>query len=347
MNKKKLSKKQIILIVACSVLAVILVALSALFIWAKDILGYINRTNENEQTLSPEALESILQETDPTDPSFTGPVYLPEEVTLPTEPAETVPVGDNIINVLLVGQDRREGQVRQRSDAMILCTVNKSEKTLTMTSFLRDVWVRIPGYYDERLNVPYAIGGFPLLNETLEYNFGVSADYNIEVDFSGFENAVNLVGGVDISLTSAEAALLNKNHTDWGLTSGMNHLTGKQALEYSRIRKLDNDFGRTNRQRTVLTALMSSVSSLGTSQLLDLAKGVLPMITTDMSDADILSLTMELAPLLPQLKIVSNRVPLEGAYQFASISGKSVIVISPENMEKTVASLKTLMDENS
>ena len=86
---------------------------------------------------------------------------------------------------MLVGQDRRtnQGTKPQRTDAMILCSINTKKKTITMTSFMRDVWVYIPDHYNQRLNIPYKLGGFPLLNETLDYNFGVSADYNVEIDF--------------------------------------------------------------------------------------------------------------------------------------------------------------------
>lgn len=343
-HNKGRSPKRGVLIAICCVLVIVLAALIALMIWWKDFFGRINRVDGTVETLSSEQIGSILEETDPTDPDFTGPVLKQEDVTMPTDPVEAVPAGENVINILLVGQDRREGQSRQRSDSMILCTINKSAKTLTMTSFLRDTWIRIPEKYDERLNVSYAIGGFDLLNETLEYNFGVSADHSIEVDFSGFESIIDLVGGVDVKLTAAEAKHLNELRK-WSLTEGVNCLNGAQALSYARIRKLDNDFGRTNRQRTVLASLLAKAKTLELTQMYKLVEGILPMITTDMSDGDILSYVMEIAPLLPELTIVSQRIPADGAYAFARIDGKSVLYLSPENLEKNIQILKDTVGE--
>ena len=159
----KLSSRTV-LISICVLLAVLLVALTVLVLSVKGVLGNVGRLDESE-TLSPEQLESILNAT---EDSVSGPVIDAGDVTRPSEPAEMIE-SDDTINILLVGQDRREGEGRRHSDSMVLCTFNKSTKTLTMTSFLRDLWVPIPGYYDERLNVPYMIKGFSLLNDTLEY----------------------------------------------------------------------------------------------------------------------------------------------------------------------------------
>lgn len=337
--------KHWMLITICCLLAIVLTALIALTVWWRDFSGRINRVDGNTETLSPEQIGSILDETDPTDPDFTGSVLDPDDVTMPTDPVEAVPAGENVINILLVGQDRREGQSRQRSDSMILCTINKSAKTLTMTSFLRDTWVRIPGRYDERLNVPYAIGGFSLLNETLEYNFGISADHSIEVDFSGFKNVIDMVGGVDIELTAAESKHLNNLGENRSFTAGVNRLDGEQALDYARIRALDNDLNRSNRQRTVLMAILAKSKTLGLTQMYQLAQSILPVITTDMADADILNYVMEIAPLLPELTIVSQRIPADGAYAFARIDGKSVIYLSPKNLEKNIQILKDTIEE--
>ena len=344
-NNKSVGKR-ILLISLCIVLILILAAtVVAVMLW-KDFIGQVDRLDGSVETLSSQQEESILKETDPTDPSFTGPDLTPDDVTMPTEPVETFPAGDNVINILLVGQDRREGEGRRRSDSMILCTINKSAKTLTMTSFLRDTWVRIPNRYDERLNVPYVIGGFPLLNETLEYNFGVSADHFVEVDFSGFEDVIDLAGGVDIKLTSAEAKHLTSAKKKWEFSPGLNHLNGAQALAYARIRKLDNDLNRSNRQRNVLTALIDKAKTMELSQLYTTVKGMLSMITTDMTDAQILGYVAQLTPLLPELTIVSQRIPADGAYAFARIDGKSVLYLSPANLQKNIDIIKSTIDQS-
>lgn len=348
-KKTRHVKRTVLIIVAC-VAALILVAMLLFAILGMNLLNRIGRVDPNEPTLSQEQLESILNQTDALDPDFNGPILDSDEIELPDVPADEIFLNKNVFSILLVGQDRRSGQPRQRSDTMILCTIDKTNKTLTMTSFLRDTLVRIPGYYDERLNVPYAIrsGGFPLLNETLKYNFGVSADYNVEVDFSGFKDIIDKLGGIDMELTSAEANYINRHYEKYyevyGLESdlvpGMNHLMGQQALTYARLRGTDNDIVRSNRQRKVLSAVLSKFKELSFVDAYKLVEQMMPAFTTDMSNAVILRCAAELLPILPELKIVSQRIPADGAYTFARIDGKSVIYLEPNNLEKNRQLLK-------
>lgn len=342
-EKKKMKRStKIILIVLGVLLGLILAAAITLTIWGKVLLSKIPRLEPNEQVMTQEQIDELLNETDPVDPN--RPAYDSEDIEMPDESADRVENSDDIINIMLVGQDRRPGQFRQRSDAMILCTINKKTKTLTMTSFLRDLWVRIPGYYDERLNVPYAIGGFKLLNKTMEYQFGIHADYNVEVDFTGFESVINALGGVPISLTSAEAATMNKA-TGWGLSKGVNTLNGEQALAYARIRYIDSDFNRTNRQRTVLNAVFEQLKDKSATELYNLALKILPLVTTDMKDSEIVELIYDMATILPEMTVVSQRIPIDDSYSFASIDGKSVLLLSPENLEKNKNFIKRTLGE--
>lgn len=328
--------KKTLLIVLCCILAVLLVGVAALYIWMDSLLNGIDRFDD-KPTCGSDQLDDLIDPTD-VDPTI--------------GPADAIPTGKNVINILLVGQDRREGENRMHSDAMILCTINKTTKTFTMTSFMRDMWVYIPDHYNERINVPYMVGGFDLLNETLDYNFGISADYNVEIDFSGFMSAIDLVGGIDIELTAAEARYLNRRgnwdveeNQGWNLTEGVNHLTGSQALAYSRIREIGDDFERTSRQRTVLTVLINKAKGLSLTKLYELARGVIPMLTTDMTNPQIMGLILEVIPLLPDLQIVSQRIPADGEYHFANKSGASVIELSPENFEASKELLAAAMKE--
>jgi len=235
--------------------------------------------------------------------------------------------GSGLLNILLVGQDRREGETQARSDTMILCTFNKTTKKLTMTSFLRDLYVEIPGRGSNRINAAYAEGGMPLLKKTLEDNFGVHIDGTVEVDFAQFSGIVDLLGGVEINLRKDEAKVINKE-TGSKLSEGTHTLNGTQALAYSRIRKLDadGDFSRTNRQRKVITALLQSYRNIEVRDMVPLLKQVLPMITTDMSNGKILLCAMEVLPSFSQTEIVSQHIPADGTYQNKSIHGMSVLV---------------------
>lgn len=340
--KKSMKKStKIILIIACCILGLLLAG----FITVKIFLSQVNR-NLDETVLPAEEIENIKNEKDPVDPNFEGPILNSEDVEMPDVPADMVENTDDIVNILLVGQDRRSGQYRQRSDSMILCTINKKTNTITMTSFMRDLWVRIPGYFDERLNVPYAIAGFSLLNDTLEYTFGIRADHIIEVDFNGFENVINAIGGVTVTLSGAEAAHLNRaGQGAWSFSAGTYTLDGAQALVHARNRSVDNDFNRTNRQRIVLSSVIDSMRGLSTNQLLNLARELIPYVTTDMTDGEIVGYVFSLAPVLKNAKIVSQRVPMDGTYSFAFIDEKSVMLMYPDDLEANKQMLKETLGE--
>ena len=323
------------LIVLCVVLALILALLVTATILYETTLNRINRFED--ETLSPEQLEQILNETEETDPDFSGVHVDDDQVSLPEGPAQIIGSGENIIHIMLVGQDRRPGEPRQRSDAMILCTVNKTNKTVTLTSFMRDTYVSIPGYRNSRMNAAYQLGGFDTLYDTLGYNFGVEVEHGIEVDFSGFEKIVDLVGGVDIELTASEARYMNKKGTfdvdktvvagTWKLKEGVNHLTGAQALAYSRIRKLDSDFVRTSRQRTVLTAILEKCKDLSLTELYLLVDGMIPLISTDMDNAEITGYIVELFPILADLNVQTQRIPGDNDYYNATLSSGAQVLM--------------------
>ena len=311
--------------VLCIILAVVLALLLGLTILVNSFLNKIQRYDPVEETISEEEIQQIVEETDPPE-LIAGLEEIPPEEVIMDEPAEIIEKPDHIYNILLIGQDARPGQGRQRSDSMILCTINTEKKTLMMTSFLRDTYVDIPDFRDRtfednRLNACYAFGGVELLNNAMELNFGIEIDHNIEVNFTGFERIVNTLGGVYIYLTQAEA-----NIVGGGAIAGMNLLNGAQALNYSRIRVLDSDFGRTNRQRTVLLSMYDSIRRLNPDQISSLVNVLLTMVTTDMTNTDIVKYVVEFVPLLPDLQITTQHIPAVGTYTGAMVRGMSVLI---------------------
>ena len=269
-SPKNISWQKISLIALCSVLAVVLTVLIAATAYVNHLLGMITVDGSyTDETLSSSQINDL------TEPPYTGtgPTVHPDDVTIATTPHDE-PVVDmsdqGIINIMLVGEDRRPGEGRQRSDSMILCCFNLNNNTLTMISFLRDSYVSIPGYSPEKMNAAYAHGGFNLLDQTMALNFGVHVNANVSVDFSGFQEIIDLLGGVDISLTEKEANYLNSVY-GWDLSPGMQHMDGSLALAYSRIRKIDWDAKRAERQRNVLTALINRYKSKSLPEMLSLA----------------------------------------------------------------------------
>ena len=234
--------------------------------------------------------------------------------------------GSGIVNILLIGQDRREGEETARSDSMILCTYHRKTGNVTMTSFLRDLYVPIPGHHSNRINAAYSEGGAALLDDTLRENFSLHIDGNIEVDFSQFAQIIDLLGGVELELREDEAAEINKE-TGSELAAGTQVLNGEQALTYARIRKLDadGDFSRTSRQRKVMNALVSRYRNMQWKELLPLMDQLLPLISTDMNYGKLVLLAMEIMPKLSGAQITSQRIPADGTFSDEKIDGMAVL----------------------
>ena len=242
----------------------------------------------------------------------------------------------NIKSILLIGQDKQGDQTRQRSDSMILATLDKDQGTISLTSFMRDLYVAIPGYSSTRINAAYAYGGMELLDETLEENFGVQIDGNVEVDFEVFKVLVDKVGGIDLELTQAEADYIcgrdqsvlypQPLRTDWDLQEGVNHLDGEQALIHARNRSIGNsDYRRTERQQDVLKAAFAKIKDLNVLEIGGLVKDVLPLVTTDLSLWDMTGYAMDVMSIGTD-EIQSYRIPEDGSYTHQTIDGMQVLV---------------------
>ncbi len=214
---------------------------------------------------------------------------------------DTLKSDNDVLNIMLFGADKKEnGEAYGRSDSMILLSINNKTGDLVMTSFLRDLWVEIPGYFPHRLNTSYALGGAELAIETIEYNFGVDIDRYAIVDFDSFTNIIDTLGGIDLELTDEEIDYINwqcwKNkqvETRHEITAkaGVVHLNGRQALWYSRDRdSAGSDWDRTNRQRIVLNTIMKDMKQSNLAQIMSIIYQVGPMIETDLDKGEIVYL---------------------------------------------------------
>lgn len=324
MSKRNGNASRTALIVLCCVLAVVLIGLLVITVLANNLLGQIQHPEDT--TLSSSEIEEFLNEN---TVAVTGPTIGDEDIDFGTDPTQPTDVieANELINILLIGQNASSASSWQKSEAMILCTFNKKTKTVTMTSFLPDIYVQIPGFGNNKLNVAYTIGGMKLLNQTLEENFGVKIDGNVAVNFDGFMKLIDKAGGVEIQLTAAEASYLN-THGNWGITTmggwslkeGKNTLTGAQAMGYSLIKKIGGEAERTTRQRKVIAALIERAKSKSLTELYDLAKDTAAMIATDMTDSQIKEHITKLAPMLADVKVVTQRIPAEGTYSHENVS---------------------------
>ncbi|MFD0672286.1 LCP family protein [Cohnella sp. GCM10027633] len=204
--------------------------------------------------------------------------------------------GSERVNVLLMGGDERglrEGEVA-RSDSMLVVSLDPQKKTIHLFSVLRDTWVEIPGYHDNRANVPLSLGGPDLAMKTIGNMLGLDIQYYAYVDFQGFIKLVDAIGGIDFYVEKdmhwSDSA--DDHKYDINLKKGQQHLDGDHALQYVRFRhdRL-SDFTRTGRQREFLGAIADKLKSgWNLIKLPDILGKVVPYVETNMSSRDMLKL---------------------------------------------------------
>lgn len=247
-----------------------------------------------------------------------------------------------IINILLIGQDKWPNEPRARSDSMMIVTINKKNKTLKLTSIMRDLYVQIPEYSDNRINAAYAFGGVKLLNATIEKNFQIHIDGNMEVDFGRFEQIIDKIGGIDITINEQEAYYLSSQGFE-SLAHGLVHMDGELALAYSRIRYVGNsDYERTDRQKRVLITIFNNTKDLGISKILEMVDELLPLVNTDLSHGQIISLSTWIS-LMDIKNVGTYRIPVDNSFSSRRIRGMSVLV---PDLSKNREALKNIIYGN-
>ncbi len=318
-KKKRIPRWQKIVITILAVLIALLLAAIAL-VYGK--LNRINRIQQVERISSSE--QTFDQDTDEAD----------------TITDETVDFGtakvledQNVINILLVGRDARDLSERGRSDSMIVLSMNRNTQQISLVSLMRDSYVQIPGYKNNKMNSAFSYGGYELLDETISQNFGITIDYNVGVNFSGFEQVVDQLGGIDISLTEDEALYLMADEETQaeGLFEGVNHLDGKEALCYARARyvgtgKEANDFGRTYRQRMVMTTVYKEMMKKSLPEIWTILDSIMDCMETDMTNTEMISIGTEFYNMNIST-MQAYRIPCDGEYTDQTINKMSVLVL--------------------
>ena len=245
-----------------------------------------------------------------------------------------------VSNVLLIGTDSRDlSQERGRSDSMILASINKKTRELTLTSFLRDSYVYIDDEYGYgKLNAAYSYGGAGLLMDTIESNYGVRIDDYILISFAACANVIDAVGGVKLDLTDEEADAVNEilisevnelmgddRNDDLLDCGGKQKLDGKQALSYSRIRYVGNaDFERASRQRTVMTQVLkkAAVNPVAMARIFVTA---LPELSTNLSVGKSYGYTLRAPFLLIGYQLKTQQIPADDTFYGDDVDGESVL----------------------
>lgn len=351
--------KSTIKILLILVLALVVLAVGAAGFYVNYLLNQIDYEDEDE------TVQSVSYETDGhgniiigsengIDEGVNGNGEEPDESyeIIDDEAAKTIADGakdvaeddspihtsSDVVNILLIGVDARTPGQLTNSDVMMLLSINRAKQTITMSSLMRDMYVSIPGVGNTKLNHANSLGGPNLLLQTVRQNFRVDVSEYILVDFYQMANIVDILGGVTVTVSEAEVPHINSSvrmtnqisgrPADEGLlqSSGTVRLTGPQAVGYSRIRYVGNaDFGRTQRQRTVMTAIFNQIRGSSLATLNQLATSILPEVKTNISRSDILGY-MTLIPQAASYPITQLQIPANGSFSFATIGGLSYLV---------------------
>ena len=245
-----------------------------------------------------------------------------------------------LYNVLIVGVDSRRNDYAGRSDAMVVLTVNPLSQKVVMTSLLRDSYVDIPGHGQERLNEAYNFGGTSLLKKTIRQNYGIRIDAFMVVNFGDLIEFVDDIGGVEMTVTKKEVPVINKYTSDQNkeiygrkdnpdalpVKGGTYRFNGMQALAYARVRYVGLDFGRTERQRKVLSAAVKQLLSLPVDKQVQVIAKYMLRVKTDLTVPELLYLILVFAT-LDQYETSSIALPVEGTYKYQRVNGKEVIAV--------------------
>ncbi|MCR8850551.1 LCP family protein [Rossellomorea sp. SC111] len=176
---------------------------------------------------------------------------------------EKIYVSDDPFSILLLGvEDYSDKYDKGRTDTIMVATLNPKDKTMNLVSLPRDTLVDIPDHGRDKINHSYAYGGKDLTIETVENFLEIPIDYYVTVNFKGFKNIIDELGGVTVDVPF-DFYDINKDREKFYFTEGKQKLDGEEALVYARMRKKDprGDFGRNERQRQIVTGLLNKALS--------------------------------------------------------------------------------------
>ena len=283
----------------------------------------------------------------------TGELFEPAAASSEATSAKSGLVGglchdDAVTNILLLGADDYQKNDVGRSDSMMLVSIDNRRGKLKTTSFLRDLYLAEPGIGNYKLTEAYSRGGGKdkgarKVVATIEANFGADIDRFVIVDYQAFPQIIDRLGGVEIELTNetnsrgiTEAGLINAYSGETGRRAhvGKNLLTGKQARYYSRIREIGNDYERSARQRKVFASLVAKLKTSNAAQLNSVIADTLPLVTTNMTKNEVLSLASHALSYL-SYPVSECRVPANGEFRESekdeiTLNGYNYSVLIPD-----------------
>lgn len=232
---------------------------------------------------------------------------------------------ENVINILLLGTDKYDSDTLTASDATMILTLDTVNKRIKLCSIMRDTYVEVPGQDPCNINDVIIKGGPELTLKTINTNFNLQIDKFVQVNLNSLPKIIDILGGVEINVTEEEVPYINSlvNSIDSNngtsnpdiTSAGLQTLNGTQASAYSRIRSTaGRDYKRTERQRDVLSSLYAKFKTASISQLTDLMNNILPLVSTNITDSEILSILGKILT-MGVSEIEQSRFPLDGQHE--------------------------------
>lgn len=250
----------------------------------------------------PNSFANILE--DGTIELLPQPIHTPTPV--PTIPAAQMP--SNQMNILLLGADDFATN-GYRTDVIMLLSLNPKHNSVSLISFPRDLFVTIPGYWSNRINTAWGLGGFDLLADTFEVNFGIHPDYYMLVNYNGFKDVVNSLDGIDVMVTEELQDSCSFDPSGWCvLEPGEMHMDGSTALWYSRSRLTTSDFDRNRRAQDVVKGIFHKAMNLNV---------ILKIPELYSSYREYVDTNVQLMDILPYLPLASEIMKTENIDQYA------------------------------
>jgi len=264
------------------------------------------------------------------------------DLGIKTDTTPASEVASDITNIAFFGVDARNTEEPSRSDSIMILSIDTKNKKIKMSSIMRDTYVTIKGHGQTKINHAYAFGKAPLAIRTLNENFNLNIRDYVTVDFFNLEKIINSIGGVTIDVASDEVDLINgymaetakiENKSVTRIThSGSQTLNGMQAVAYTRIRyTTGDDFKRTERQRTVLTAMLTKIQSAGATKFPSIVSNLLPLTETSLNSMDIITLGTKVVA-SKSTTLEQARFPSDGNWTAQTISGVSYLIADMKSM---------------
>lgn len=339
MNKKLMTVSVVVLSVLALLMLVVLLVLAK---FSSMMDNSVPIVDSNNWVVDKDAQDPELQSAEPgeisekeddvyvnvtDDEYYAAPIY------------KRVPINEDVINLLLVGQDSTIGSgASTRSDSCIIASYNRKEKTIKLVSVMRDTWVQIEGHNWNRINAAYSFGGIGLLLNTINANYDLDLQNYIVIGFDQFIQLVDKIGGIRMKITSKEANYINGQlgTKKYSLNEQWIEMDGREALIYARCRRVGGVFERDTRQRKVILKMYADIANNYTAKLvMELLDFMLENVKTNMSADKLFTLAMEILESSKTIQFEQDHVPFDGGWKYARIRGKAVLSINlPYNVEK-------------